>query len=394
MLVLLIRTGFLASLFVAACHGASLSASAPMNAKQIQELLVREKSNFTRLETKRREVLSKLDQLNQNQNQVRKRLSSISLSQQELNMAAENLGVEVQKQKDAEKVARQRLGLLLKVVYRIHRDGILRFAMSGGDLGTMVKRARVLYRTLRSNTLVAQQMQVRSKRLADTEQKLEQAKQSLLQLTSELREQEGLLGTLLEQKKRVLTQLRSDQQRYQNLKDQYQVVQEEVKSLFDGLDKTVPMFVGAKPSVSKSAFLSPLESGTLLKRFGKTVHDKFRTVVPHKGLEIEATHKSPVRAVAEGKVEFEGWIRGLGNVVVLQHPGGYFSLSAHLFESSVKAGDSIAQGQTIGAVGDTGTNAKPSLYFELRYRGKAVDPLSLFRVASAKSVVPATTQQN
>jgi septal ring factor EnvC (AmiA/AmiB activator) len=146
-------------------------------------------------EAQRRDVLVRLDNSNQNQNQVRKRLNQIAQSRQELNMAADNLSIEVQKQKESEAVSRQRLLLLLKYVDRVHRDGIVRFAMSGKDLGTMVKRARALYRTLRANSGVAQQMQARSRRLAESEMRLTEARQSMVQLENELREQEGLLGT-------------------------------------------------------------------------------------------------------------------------------------------------------------------------------------------------------
>lgn len=378
-LSLLLCCGLAAPLF-------ALRADTAAATKQIKEMLAREKAGQAARETKRREVLGKLDQLNQNQNQVRKRLTEMGQAQAEMNMAAQNLALEIQKQKEAETVSRQRLTLILKLVYRIHRDGILRFAMSGGDLGAMVKRVRVLYRTLRSNTSIAEQMRARSKRLAECEQKLGEARQSMLRMTAELKEQEGLLGTFLEQKKRVLAQLKTDDKRYEALKDQYQEVHEQVKTLFDGIDKNSAMYVGKTGLVADNTFVAPLEFGVVAKRFGKTVHDKFRTVVLHKGIEVEADHRSPVFAVADGKVEFEGWIKGLGNVVVLQHAGGYFSLSAHLFESTVKTGDIILQDKQIGSVGDTGTSARPSLYFELRHRGKAVDPLTKFQIPSQRFV--------
>lgn len=381
MLVALLRIGVLALLTAVSLH-----AKEPASLKELKALLAKEKATAVARETKRKETLSKVDQLNQNQNQVRKRLSEIGQSQQELNMAASNLALEIQKQKESEKVSKQRLSMVLKMVYRIHRDGILRFAMAGGDLGSMVKRVRVLYRTLRANSSIAEQMQARSQRLADSERKLADAQSSMLQLSTELREQEGLLGTFLEQKKRVLGQIKTDQQRYEALKDQFQSVQEQVKSLFEGIDKNAAMFVGKQASKASLTFVPPLDNGTIVRRFGKTVHDKFRTVVPHKGVEIEAEHKSPVHAVADGKVEFEGWIKGLGNVVVLQHASSYFTLSAHLFEGAVKTGDTVTQGQIIGSVGDTGTSALPSLYFELRHKGKAIDPLMKFSISSKKQV--------
>lgn len=386
-------TGFFVLAFIGAPFCVAASSTNPFNpaARELKQLLDKEKASYAQREAQRRDVLVRLDNLNQNQNQVRKRLNQIAQSRQELNMAADNLSIEVQKQKESEAVSKQRLLLLLKVVYRVHRDGIVRFAMSGKDLGTMVKRARVLYRTLRANSGVAQQMQARSRRLAESEMRLTEARQSMVQLENELREQEGLLGTFLDQKKRVLRQLQVDQERYHALKDQYQVVQEEVKVLFEGIDKKAPVFIGSQTQNQSRTLLAPVEKGSISKRFGRTVHDKFRTVVVHKGLEIEAEHRSPVRAVAEGKVEFEGWIRGLGNVVVIQHAGADFSLSAHLFETNVKAGDAVTRGQLIGSVGDTGTNSRPGLYFELRHRGKAIDPLPMFELASAKTLTQPLT---
>ena len=180
----------------------------------------------------RKEILIKLDRLNQNQNQVRKRLQSIVQDQQELKMAADNISLEVQRQKEQEKVTRQRVSLLLKMMYRIHRDGALKFFFSGGNISLMVNRARIVYRTLRSHTTIVQQLRARSLRLIETETKLAEAQNNLVRIASELKEQEGLLGALLEQKRSVLSSFRTEPDL--NAKPPGQ---EALKNLFAGLDK-------------------------------------------------------------------------------------------------------------------------------------------------------------
>jgi septal ring factor EnvC (AmiA/AmiB activator) len=108
--------------------------------------------------------------------------------------------------------------------------------------------------------------------------------------------------------------------------------------------------------------------------FGKVVNPRFNTVTVQKGLDIRAAEGSPVVAIAPGKVVFAGWLRGYGNLLVLDHGGGYHSLMAHLAELGKAVGDPVQTGELLGTVGDTGSLKGAYLYFELRKRGQAVDP--------------------
>jgi septal ring factor EnvC (AmiA/AmiB activator) len=65
-------------------------------------------------------------------------------------------------------------------------------------------------------------------------------------------------------------------------------------------------------------------------------------------------------------------------VAILHHGSGLYTLNAHLFKVAKNVGSRVEQGEVIGTVGDTGTNESPSLYFEVREKGKAVDPMAYF----------------
>ncbi len=112
--------------------------------------------------------------------------------------------------------------------------------------------------------------------------------------------------------------------------------------------------------------------------FGRIVNPKFNTVTFQNGLDIRARQGSPVRAVAPGKVVHAAPFRGYGNLVILDHGDGYHSLYAHLDEIACAPGLAIAEGAAIGAVGQTGSLKGAYLYFELRQRGKPIDPKDWF----------------
>ncbi|NQW45958.1 MAG: hypothetical protein HQ462_11205, partial [Deltaproteobacteria bacterium] len=121
----------------------------PERAKELKAFIRKEKPQFEVRESQRRDLLSELDKLNEDQNKVREKVSSITISQTELAMVMENISLEIQQQKELEQKHRQRLYLLLKVTYRIKKEGMLRFIFTGQDLSQLTSRVRVLYHTLR-----------------------------------------------------------------------------------------------------------------------------------------------------------------------------------------------------------------------------------------------------
>jgi septal ring factor EnvC (AmiA/AmiB activator) len=108
--------------------------------------------------------------------------------------------------------------------------------------------------------------------------------------------------------------------------------------------------------------------------FGKVVNPLFNTVTVQKGLDIRAPEGAPVRAVAAGTVVYAGWLRGYGNLLILDHGGGYHSLMAHLATLGPAPGAEVQAGEEVGTVGDTGSLKGAYLYFEIRKSGQAVDP--------------------
>jgi len=117
--------------------------------------------------------------------------------------------------------------------------------------------------------------------------------------------------------------------------------------------------------------------------------DKFRWPVSGKvttdfitskgtGINIDAPEGSAVRAAENGTVIYVGsGVEGYGNLVLIRHPNGYVSAYAHLKTTSVTKGSTVSRGDSIGAVGMTGSVSRPQLHFELRKGATPVDPVPL-----------------
>jgi len=116
--------------------------------------------------------------------------------------------------------------------------------------------------------------------------------------------------------------------------------------------------------------------GKVISRYGTKRHPKYHTATKNNGIDIKAPYNTPVSAVSYGEVAYADKFLGYGNVVLIDHYGGYYTLYAHLATIDVNVKDKVYQGQVIGRVGDTGSLEGPILHFEIRVKGKTVNPLN------------------
>jgi len=96
----------------------------------------------------------------------------------------------------------------------------------------------------------------------------------------------------------------------------------------------------------------------------------------HMGIDYAAPVGTPIFSVANGRVVHQGFSGAFGNLIVLEHPGGYHTYYAHLsnYNSELEVGNEVRRGLEIGYVGTTGRSTGPHLHFELRKDGIYVDP--------------------
>ncbi len=112
--------------------------------------------------------------------------------------------------------------------------------------------------------------------------------------------------------------------------------------------------------------------GELLSRFGSPRTEGNGS---SKGVFIRSIEGQQVRSIASGRVVFADWMRGFGNLLIVDHGETYLSVYGNNEALLKQPGDAVAAGEPIATVGSTGGSAETGLYFELRHLGKAFDPL-------------------
>lgn len=119
--------------------------------------------------------------------------------------------------------------------------------------------------------------------------------------------------------------------------------------------------------------LSPPLSGKIVGKFGKQRDPLFDVMVENRGVEIEAPSGAAIHAVGKGEVVFAGSVSGFGKVLILQHGSGLFSVYGKAAGFSVKQGQTVARGDSVGHL-PSSPDGKSVLYLELRAAGTAIDP--------------------
>lgn len=212
-------------------------------------------------------------------------------------------------------------------------------------------------------------------KIIETEQLIQQARLDLEKNQQTLNEQKKQLDQDLGKRKTIISsldkQLKKQGGNLSRLEDEAKQLQNLIKSI-------EKLFVDApESSISRKSFAKlrgklawPLK-GKLRRLFGRT---KPQSNLRWQGVRIEAASGSHVMAVSHGRVAFADWLRGLGNLIIIDHGNSYLSLYGHNESLFKTAGDWVEAGEVISSVGSSGGEEKPGLYFEIRKKGKPQNP--------------------
>lgn len=133
---------------------------------------------------------------------------------------------------------------------------------------------------------------------------------------------------------------------------------------------------GANFAALKGKLRLPVR-GEVTNRFGASRPD---SGISWKGLFIKAVEGAEVKSIATGRVVFADWMRGFGNLIIVDHGSGYMSLYGNNQAVFKQVGDTVQTGDAIASVGNSGGNETNGLYYELRRQSKPFDPLSWSRL--------------
>jgi len=284
-------------------------------------------------------------------------------------------------------------------MFNLEQDTLL-VLMSGEDIAQSLRTVRYLQDISSHDYQMIQRFKSELQVLTEKESVLKKLSAELKSEEKKLSRLEDSLKDKKKERETLLVNVRKEKGVYENmirdLKESSSrltsIIQESERRERELRKKKVPK---TKPGTKeKQKEEEPLEDSEFLRmkgklpwpvqgsvalQYGTQVDPLFNLPVFRSGIHIKAGAGTPVRAVHDGKVVFADDFKGYGQLVIVNHGGGYHSLYGNLAKIFLKNGAIIKDNQPVGEVGESGTLGTTGLYFEVRYRGKPLDPQQWLR---------------
>jgi septal ring factor EnvC (AmiA/AmiB activator) len=198
-------------------------------------------------------------------------------------------------------------------------------------------------------------------------------RQELIENEKKVREKERTLAEKKREKEQVLAYARKEKSSHEKMLRELKEASKKLLEIIRESEKADAYSGKGFPGL-KGRLPWPVE-GKVALNYGFQRDPQFHTPLFRNGIFIQAGADLFAKAVHSGKIVFAEWFKGYGQLMIVNHGDGYHTLYGSLAEIFSKVGDIIKKGQVIGRVGNSGIMNEPGLYFELRYRGKPLDPL-------------------
>jgi septal ring factor EnvC (AmiA/AmiB activator) len=349
--------------------------------KEIQKKIEDKQAIIKKAEKTEKKVISDLDTIEETLAQKQQELKhyEVNLKTQENEITVLIQQIEKRKAEAAEE--EKFLADRIKILYRLGRLSFAKAIFSSDSFTTLMRRYDYLTRLIDYNVATINDYSQKLDLLQLDQQRLKEKEKELEGLTKQTRSVQKKILTHQEEKTNLLARVRSEKQLQLKALEELKLASQRLQGLIDKLDKqkaitSLPsaIFPSGYPFSLRGKLDFPVE-GKVITFFGEHEDQEFATVSFNKGIEITAQRGSPIKTVLNGTVIYSGWFKGYGNIIIIDHSAGLYTLSGHVSELLKPVGTPVKTGETIALVGDTGSLKGSNLYFEIRHHGQPLDPL-------------------
>lgn len=271
---------------------------------------------------------------------------------------------------------REDLGVRLAALYRMGRLGYLR-PLAAADSGeSFLAGLRILTHLARRDAALLEHYETAVATLGEREQDLADRRKELAALAAESRRKEATLLAARTRRATLLAQLEESSQAARVQVTKLEDKSERLAALLELLEGQGRALAPGAASIRKyrGALDWPLK-GKVAVPFGRIANPRFpKTFLRSSGWTLDAPPGTPVHAIFSGVVVYAQWLKGYGNLVVVDHGDAVFTLYGRLATGTVARGERAAIGDQIGVLGESPEDEVAGLYFEIRDTRTSVDP--------------------
>lgn len=341
-------------------------------AGQIEEL----KSKIQAEEKKESSLLATLDRIGFRKNLIKKEIAFYNMQLKKVNMELNTLNINIsQLQKTLDK-QKESVAKILVTLYKFGNLSYLAFMLRVNDVESLIAENKHLTLLVKHQEKIVNDYITTLANLKAAEEKLENKKNETAGLVQNAQTKKKELEEEEKKNRAIIQEITRNKnmhlQALKELNDRAEQLQILVKKLEQ---EKMPILFPLVPLYEKKGQIPwPIE-GKIVTHFGLQRHSEFNTITLNNGIEISPEKDTIVKAVHSGAVVYADYFQGYGNLVIIDHGMTYYSLYGHCTDFLVKKGDTIQTGQPIAVVGDIGSLKGITLYFEIRFKTKPLNPL-------------------
>lgn len=353
-------------------------------------------------------LLSQLSRLKQNANSSEEQISTLEKENSRLKKSSDQLTSKINSLNASMAITLEHLrGRLLDIYKYTSDESTISIVLSAREPHDAVNTAYMLRRFVHRDVHVFEELGRKERELTEARKQLEANRKKLASQTNELKKKRDEFDSTIKKTDTLLKNVQNEQKKAESAAKELQAAQRAVGNKINALMKQkknararastntrtttakVTTVQGSKAAVPVKT-TSPVPAGgvkslswpvngVVTMQYGSRVHPTFKTKIFNSGIDIKAASGTAVKAAGPGEVLYQGWLRGFGQVVIIDHGGDLSTVYAHLGGASVREGASVKAGTVIGKVGNTGTDSAYGLHFEVRRGGSAVNPMNYLR---------------
>jgi len=342
--------------------------------RKIQKSIKEQKKKLDRARKQESSILTDLDRINRQLNIVESRLRKYKTELKNTEANITRVESEISENKKTIEKYKDWIKRKLRVMRKQGQaPDIVMLFLSSEDISQLMRSGKALQRITVYENKILNILKKNLEELRTKEKQLTELRARLMKQRAKVKAEEEALAENKKEKEMLLVSIKREKSSHAKMLEELKTASKRLlKVIREAEEKDA--FVAKGFSKLKGKLPWPLE-GKIAIPYGSQRDPNFNTPIFRSGAYIQPNKDTFARAVHRGKVVFAEWFKGYGQLVILNHGEGYHTLYGSLSEIFTNIGDIIKVNQVIGRVGDSGVLNMPSLYFELRYKGKPLDPL-------------------